>query len=200
MNYIYDILVNYKYPLLDFYEWNKNDNIINIKKIPVFKVKKSDLHKLCSYQFKLINFIDIIKNKTNVYGKNNIKYACIMSDNEEAVSFLFNKEGNCIGKSRMLLDEELEVLELVNRLVTFDIKYIIKRKDRVELYKTVTEVKKRKYIIKQLNQITDIDKLNYIYFECFNRVDDNPKSRLLSQIDSSWDEIGYKLYDFFNIK
>ena len=33
MNYIYDIYLNLNKNLYDFYEWNKSDNIIHIKKI-----------------------------------------------------------------------------------------------------------------------------------------------------------------------
>ena len=34
MNYIYDILLNFKNKLYDFYDWNINDDITHIRKIP----------------------------------------------------------------------------------------------------------------------------------------------------------------------
>ena len=33
MNYIYDIVLNFNSNNYEFYEWNKNDNIINIRTI-----------------------------------------------------------------------------------------------------------------------------------------------------------------------
>ena len=113
---------------------------------------------------------------------------------------MFNNSGICIGKSRLLLDEEEEVLELISNNKIYKINYKLIKKDKIEYYKTVNEIKKRKYIIKQLNKTHDVDKLNYIYYDCFNKVDNDPKSNLLASIDEYWDEIGYKLYDFFHIK
>ena len=54
MNYIYDIVLNFNSNYYEFYEWNKNDNIINVRKIPVFKVDNQTY-----YDFK---FNDIIVN------------------------------------------------------------------------------------------------------------------------------------------
>ena len=38
MNYIYDILLNFQNEYYDFFEWNTNDQITHIKKIPIIKV------------------------------------------------------------------------------------------------------------------------------------------------------------------
>ena len=38
MNYIYDIVLNFNKEYYSFYEWNRKDNIINVKKIPLFLV------------------------------------------------------------------------------------------------------------------------------------------------------------------
>ena len=34
MNFIYDIVLNFNKDYYDFFEWNKKDSVINIKKIP----------------------------------------------------------------------------------------------------------------------------------------------------------------------
>ena len=60
MNYIYDILVNFRYPLIDFYDWNSDDIIENVKRIPFYKIDSSVLNKLKYNKFK----IDI----TNIKG------------------------------------------------------------------------------------------------------------------------------------
>ena len=65
MNFIYDIVLNFNKEYYNFFEWNKKDNIINIKKIPLFMVSnnifnnmKYDIVKVSS------DFINMIKDKT----------------------------------------------------------------------------------------------------------------------------------------
>ena len=53
MNYIYDILLNFKKEFFEFYEWNLNDDIIHIRKIPVFKVRKNQLYDFKNCNLKL---------------------------------------------------------------------------------------------------------------------------------------------------
>ena len=54
MNYVYDVLVNFKYPFIDFYEWNNDDKILNIKKIPFIKVTSETLNILKYHKLLLI--------------------------------------------------------------------------------------------------------------------------------------------------
>lgn len=46
MNYIYDILLNFHNMLYDFYDWNLNDNIINVRKVPLFKISSNQLKEI----------------------------------------------------------------------------------------------------------------------------------------------------------
>ena len=51
MIYIYDILVNFsKKEPYDFYEWNKDDEVINIKKIKLVRVTTKTLKELLEYE------------------------------------------------------------------------------------------------------------------------------------------------------
>ena len=38
MNYIYDVYLNLNDTLYDFFDWNKNDKLMHIKKIPIIMV------------------------------------------------------------------------------------------------------------------------------------------------------------------
>ena len=38
MDYIYDIVLNFNDDYYEFYEWKQEDKIINIKKIPIYKI------------------------------------------------------------------------------------------------------------------------------------------------------------------
>ena len=55
MNYIYDVYLNLNEILYDFFDWNKNDKIIHIKKIPVFKIEEEILIKLITNTVKVNN-------------------------------------------------------------------------------------------------------------------------------------------------
>ena len=43
MNYIYDVVLNLQKEYYDFYEWNQNDNIFHMRKIPIIKINKKQL-------------------------------------------------------------------------------------------------------------------------------------------------------------
>lgn len=43
MNYMYDVLLNFNDFPYDIFEWNKDDKINHIRKIPLFKLKTTDL-------------------------------------------------------------------------------------------------------------------------------------------------------------
>ena len=42
MDYVYDIVLNFQTTYYDFYEWKSTDNIINIKKLPIYKITNKD--------------------------------------------------------------------------------------------------------------------------------------------------------------
>lgn len=199
MNYIYDILVNFKYPLYDFFEWNSNDGIKDLKKIPFYRVSSETLDDFKNKRIKINNILPDIYNQTQVYTnkkKANIEYACVLSDTIEAVAYLFNNKGVLIGKSRLMFSEENEVLRYSSSIPILNIEYEIINNDKTDVYKTRSEIRMHKYLLNEINKIDDIDKLNYIYYECFNTSALNPKSEILGILDSKWDDIGNKLYDF----
>ena len=46
MSYIYDILANFNDCFYEFFDWNENDNIIHIKKLPILKVSVDFFNKV----------------------------------------------------------------------------------------------------------------------------------------------------------
>ena len=43
MNYYYDFILNFnkeREPYYNFYEWEKDDDLVKIKKIPIFRVEE----------------------------------------------------------------------------------------------------------------------------------------------------------------
>jgi hypothetical protein len=196
MNYIYDILVNFKYPLIEFYDWDIDDDILNIKRIPLSKICSKDLNILKYHKFKID--ISDIKGLTKIFNDRKKSYTSIIyTDGNEALVFNFNDKGICISKSDLLLDEENDILDNSVSLKETIIKYEILSKDKIDLYKTRNQVEITKYLLNQINKIDDLDKLNYIYFECFNEYKNVSKIKLINRIKGKWDDKYYKIYDFF---
>ena len=182
MNYIYDIYLNLNDVLYDFFDWNKNDKLIHIKKIPIFKVNEEIFTNIVYNQIKVdSNFLNSVHNKTEIWSINKkIDFCALFCDYNNIVAIEFNGNGNCIRKSFLYIDEEFEILETSNKLKEINIEFKILKKENVN-FKTRKELKYEKFIKKELKNI-EIDKLNYIYFECFGEHENN-KRVILNRIN-----------------
>lgn len=209
MSYIYDVLVNYKEKLYDFYDWNVSDDVIHIRKIPLFKVDSKTMFDFKNNKVKVDNnFLIDIKNKTEIFNNKNIKtieYSFILSDGLEVIAFTFDYNGISNKKSCLLLDEETEVLEVIERIDETSIKYINVSKQNIDKFKTRKELMIQQFIKTEINNIVkddNIDKLKYLYYECFNKRENDP-IKIVSKINNSlkkdWDSFAFKIYDFFKL-
>lgn len=178
MNYIYDIYLNLNEKLYDFFDWNKSDKILHIKKIPVFKINEKTLKTFINNRIQLNNdFLIQIYNKTEIWQSNNkISYCALFTDSNDILAIEFNKNGKSIKKSFLFIDEELEVLEIIDKISEKLIDHNILNKEK-NIFKTRKQIKEEKFISKELKNIAD-NKLNYIYFECFGKHEKNKKTIL----------------------
>jgi hypothetical protein len=115
---------------------------------------------------------------------------------------MFNRKGNVIGKSSMLIDEEEEAIELSERLSVTNINYQLGIKIEREYFKTYQEIEKAKFIRNELEHVDDFDKLSYLYYECFNEKENNLEQivgRLKQELQDNWEEISSKIYNFFKV-
>lgn len=182
MKNIYDILVNFKKIPYEFYEWNKEDDVKHVKKMPSIKVSDSTLYDIF-YNDAVVskNFLDQIKDKTEIFfGRivKKVKYACVIYNDDVALSILLNDNGEIIGKSKLLFDEEEDVLKEDVPLKEIDYNIIKKAKKISGL--TRREAKIVLLLSKYLDKIHESkknDEIKYMYFECFNKVEeDNEKA------------------------
>ena len=178
MNYIYDIYLNLNETLYDFFDWNKNDKLLHIKKIPVIRVNEETIKSLIYNNIKICNNLLIqIYDKTEVWNINRkITYCALFASNTEILAIEFNKNGNNISKSFLYIDEELEVLEIVNKLSEKIIDFQILNKQK-NSFKTRKQIKEDNFICKELKNM-DESRLSYIYFECFGKKEKNKKIML----------------------
>ena len=110
MEYIYDIVLNFNDCYYEFYEWNNKDKIINVKKIPVYRINDIDY---LSFKY---NKVSIIKSfvKTILFNKSNQNYNIYLVTNTlEVMAIMLDKSGNIIKRSSLLLEEADEVLQLL---------------------------------------------------------------------------------------
>ena len=200
MNYIYDIYLNLNEKLYDFFDWYKNDKIIHIKKIPVFKVEEDTIKSFIHNQINInMDFLKEIYNKTEIWNMSGkINYCALFSDSNSIIAIEFNKNGKSIKKSFLFIDEELEVLEIINRLNERCIEYKIINKEK-NILKTRKQINEEKFINRELKNIED-NKLNYIYFECFGKQEKNKKV-ILDNINkiSKNSKIYKNLYDILKL-
>jgi len=166
MDYIYDIVLNFQNNYYEFYEWQSTDKIINIKKIPVYKVKNQDYLNL--------KFNDIILDKKNI--PNQIKMFLI-TNGVEVMGLLLDNTGKVIKRSSLLIDESDEVLEEKETIKEINLKYKKNiSKPHIQYARLIDE--KNKFIQNFFNDI-DINKdeylLKYIYYDIYSSEENDIK-------------------------
>ena len=199
-NYIYDIYLNLNKKLYDFFDWNKSDKLVHIKKIPIIKIKKENMKKLIENKINISNdFLNSLFRKTEYWNKkHNIDYCAIFVDKENAIAIEFNKYGDSIKKSYLSINDELDILEIANKMNEKNIKFKFIRKENFIL-KTRNQIKLENFINTELKNTND-NKLKYIYLECFGEKE-NDKKYILNRINKiPKDSKTYKtLYDILKL-
>ncbi len=201
MNYIYDIFLNLNETYYDFYEWNKRDNIIHVKKIPILKVQTDILMDILKNKTKLeITFVDRYKEKAELF-QNKTKYNYVLiSDSKMVIGIEFNNNGYVTKKSSLLIDDENDILEILFSIPNSTISFHILKAESI-VSNTRKEIDNKKYIIKTLKQI-DKEQLKYLYFECFNQKEDNTVivlKNILTEVMKNNDQIQTTVYNFLKL-
>lgn len=164
MEYVYDIVLNFRESYYEFYEWHSKDKIINLKRVPIYKISNQD--------YLNIKYNNIIIDKSSLPKQNKI---FLLTSGLEVMGILINNNGMIIKKSSLLFDEADEILEDRDNLITIDIKYEITKQNKIE-FKSRTLKEKSEFINNYLNKL-DKEKdeylLKYIYYEIYNKEEKN---------------------------
>ncbi len=206
MNYIYDILLNFNENLYNFYDWNMSDNITHIRKIPLVKVNNKTYKDICSnlVEFKS-EFLEKINRKTEIFTNRDIKilpYAFLISNGIEVMAINI---GNNIKKSKLLIDEEYEVIDMCKRLEYSEIEYKIIKPINNYKFKTRKDIEMEKYLIKELKKLykeKNTDKLKYLFYECFDKKEEDINiiiETINKNMKNCFDTVSDKLYKFFKL-
>ena len=200
MKYIYDIYLNFNDVIYDFYDWNKNDKLVHIKKIPIFKINVDNFKNIYTHNIKINDeYLKYVHNKAEIYGNSKKELSCaLISDGKYIFALLFNKNGISVNRSFLMIDEELEILEELYDDDEINICY--KCLNKIE-YQTHTrkQIKDEKFIKNELHKM-DNNRLKYIYYECFEKQENNiqkiiKKIRNIKQNSKTYE----KLYNVLKI-
>lgn len=199
MNFIYDIVLNFNKDYYNFFEWNKRDNIINIKKIPLLVVD-NDTFKIMKYDNVTVakSFIDCIKDKTYTYNRQKIGPACLISNSKEVIGLLFNDNGVLIKRSSLLLDEEEEVLDEIYSDEIFNIEIIKFRKVKADININRSQKEKMEFLIKYISKENSDINLKYLYYDYFEKDEDDTsviKDSLILEIKNNWTKKFDRFYE-----
>ena len=206
MNYIYDVIANFNSAPSDFFEWNKADTITHLKKVPIIKVKSEIIYDLIYKKVKINDeLLNHIKNKTEFYSKADSNFIAIFTDTYINICIKFNKDGINSFKSFLQIDEDEEVLDLSQRMDETSFNYQIFGINYNPNFKTRKEIEVDNYVlnnIKRLYNNDEIEKLKYIYYDCFGKVEED-KNKIFDeislQITNNNSILSNKIYDFFRL-
>lgn len=198
MNYIYDIILNFNEEFYDFYEWKNNDNVINVRKIPVLKVDENTYVSLRNNKVQVsMETIDSLKKNFSLYNeKIEGNIICLVTNGMSAFGVMFNNNGYLIKRSSMLFDEEEEVIDESENIKEVKIEFIKNEKQKSDNISRIVK-EKQKFIKDYISSLDDELTLKYIYYDYFEKEENknNIKEILLSEINSKWNSKLSKLYD-----
>lgn len=148
MKYIYDIYLNFNDYPINYYEWEENDTLERVLKIPIVRVE--DMEPFILYNME----IDDIDDKVIVTDGINALALEIISSKVAYVS--------CLS-----YEDELTVCELSSNMEVSNISYKLIDK-RVIPFVLRKDVLIQKVFLNKVEE-SDIDELKYIYYEITNK-------------------------------
>ncbi len=205
MDYYYDVMLNFGEYYFMFYEWDKDDTIEYIKKIPLKHVSNKIIIDMLNNKIKVNNeFLNKIKDKTKLKDNKILRYCCIFSDGKTSLALEFNDSGESICKSSILLDDEININEFMYNIKETNIEYEIINKD--DYFNETRQERKIKNLIKMeietLYQKHNDSKLKYIYLEWFNKLEEERDimyKNMLNKLNDSLTNREYKIYELIKL-
>ncbi len=205
MIYVYDVLVNLNEEMYDFYDWDESDDYVHVRRVPLFKVSFNQYSDLVNRKVKVSeDFLINIKDKTQVFSSRNIEiipYSAIFSDGKMAVMVEFNDKGCSLRKSKFLINEEMEILNITNSMKESVVDYNIvnsraNRNNMIRSERNVINV-----IVKELENLKDDkERIDYLYYEWFDSNEGNLKyEKLLKDLKKSFTSKHLEFLDLLNL-
>ncbi len=205
MDYYYDVLLNFQERYCMFYEWDENDSLDYVKKIPLFHVNAKTFEDLRQKKVKVEKeFLIAIENKTKLKQNSYLKYTAIFSDGKNSLALEFDEEGYTLNKSSLTLEDELNINEFTYNVSLEKLDYKVIAKDEV-IKETRQEAKVKKILrleIDNMYQSKNYSKLKYIYLEWFSKLKSNPDEmyeEMQKKLEEKLTDKEYNIYELIKL-
>lgn len=193
MNYIYNIKVNLKNNLINFYEWESNDKITTLKKAKIFVINNYDYNNILKMNIKIRK--EFLKN----IELDNL--TCLFTNAVDIVCIKFNIDGTISKISKLDLEEEREVLDEINYKVKTKILYSkINKENNYKLTTRREEDIKNKLLEFLISSKDNTELIDYLYYEWSGKTSSSNKyDELLSSIKDEYSDKHNKLFKIIEL-
>ncbi len=164
MDYVYDIVLNFQNNYYEFYEWKSSDKIINVKKVPIYKISTKDYLNIKEHSI-TIDKISLPK-QSKLF---------LVTNGFEIMGLLINNKGQIIKKSSLIFEESDDILSDIEDIKSINIKYQIDNFHKQQLMSRANE-EKMQYIdncLKNIDKQKDEYFLKYLYYDIYDAKEDD---------------------------
>ena len=176
MTYIYDILLNFNENLIEYFEWEDTDNIKYVKKIILFKTSTTVIKDIASFEVLLDSSFTSNIPKYEINNSGDEGKICLLTDGKIVIGILI-KNNKVELVSRLLLDEEYDVLETSYHITTTKIDYKkLKERNRDKSNLTRKELTIKNNLLQKIDSLykkRKDEELKYLYYEYTNKENNN---------------------------
>lgn len=206
MIYIYDLTLNFNDRLYDFYDWKETDNITHYRKIPLIKLSDKKYDKFLNNKVQVDEeLLSLVRDKAQQYkGRmlKTVKYAFVLTNGFDAFAVMLDDGGTSVKKSKLVIGEELEVIDLANNLKVKDVSFNIVCKDNFVNKFTRDEEVIINGVVSKINDHKDnLELLKYLYYEWNNKiyVGKSCYDDLIKDVTSQYSDKLNKLNEILNL-
>lgn len=206
MIYIYDLTLNFNDRLYDFYDWKDTDSITHYRKIPLIKLSDKKYDKFLNNKVVVDEeLLSLVRDKAQQYkGRmlKTVKYAFVLTNGFDAFAVMLDDGGTSVKKSKLVIGEELEVIDLANNLKVKDVSFNIVCKDNFVNKFTRDEEVIINDVVSKINDHKDnLELLKYLYYEWNNKiyVGKSCYDDLIKDITSQYSDKLNKLNEILNL-
>ena len=185
MDYVYDIVLNLQPDYYEFYEWQPTDKIINIKRLPIYKITNKD--------YLNIKNNDITIERNTLPKPNKI---FLITSGIEIIGVLIDNNGKVLKKSSLIYEENDDILEDRDEIKLVHIKYTVNKKKNYN-FKSRIKTEKIIYINNYLNKLDkEKDKyfFKYLYYDIYT-IDEANIDKIVTDLQSLAIANPLKLYE-----
>ena len=189
MNYIYNIEVNLKEKLINFYEWNSSDILTKVDRIPLYLVNTKDYIHILNMNIKLNKKINLVNNM------------CLFTNSVDVICVLFTNDGIIEKISKLKLIDESDVLDEISEKNKIELDYKIINKSNNYSF----NLRYEENIVNELLEYVKSKKednniIDYLYYEWFSDKKCNNKyEKLIKSINKKHSVKHDKLYKIIEL-